>query len=167
MKKIVVVFLAACLLFASSRYVSRAATSVPTVSWNLVPTAYMEQIGIFTDPVNHRGIYNYSQVTVTCGGGFWYSPYYYIAAADRHYYFCGYSNGMSSFGNPLYIRMQNKFTEHFVADVLDEDETYFIYDFGTQEYATSQLSHEAYFKLGVDSYYPWASVTLNGGLETY
>ena len=163
MKKIVVVLLAVCLLFASSRYFSRAATSVPTVSWNLVPTAYMEQIGIFTDPVNHRGIYNYT-ANVTLFNT-WYSNYYFKASAPRKFYLYGYGTTNPINQNVLVV-MKDKIGSMAAPSIIEEYENYFINDYGSTYWNIFPLSDQAYFYFSIDNYMG-PSVTFNGSLETY
>ena len=123
MKKILVVLLAVCLLFASSRNVSHAGTSVPTALWNLIPTAYMEQIGIFTDPVNHRGYYPYSALL---SNNLLYSNYYFKAQSAGHYYLTG--NEVYPINISYYVALQN-YTDPSEYDIRLVPSTYNYFSF--------------------------------------
>ena len=165
MKKHVVGVLCVILLFCSTTFASKAATSVPTWSWNLVPTAYMEQIGIFTDPVNHRGIYNYPTATVNPGGAYWYSNFYFKASAPKKFYFCGYSTSNPTNQDVLVV-MQNYYqsgVQYRDPRILEEHQSFFIYDYYNSVF---DISDQAYFYFRIDVA-TGPSVSLNGDLETY
>ncbi len=157
MKKIAIVFLAACLLFASSRYDTHASTSVPTALWNLVPTAYMEQVGIFTDPVNHRGYYPYQAYV---NNNRIYSDYYFKAQSAGSYYLHG--SEMYSVNQHYSVAMKRKFGTG-VAIMFDvpAQSTYFYYDFST---FGSILTDQAYFFIEATN---GVSVSITGSIETY
>lgn len=156
MKKIVVVLLAVCLLFASSRNVSHASTSVPTALWNLVPTAYMEQIGIFTDPVNHRGYYTYSAYF---SNSTLYSNYYFQAPAANEFVIHGHR--ISSINQHFYVTMRSKFGTNYVTIQIAATTTLFIFDYGSYP---QNLTNKAYFYFdGTNG----AQFSVNGTLETY
>ena len=156
MKKIAIVFLAACLLFASSRYVSHASTSVPTALWNLVPTAYMEQIGIFTDPVNHRGYYPYQAYV---NNNRMYSSYYFKAQSNSHFYFYGHE--MYSVNEMYYVEMiEYGNPNNKKRDPVHSSDTYF-----SHYYTNEGLGQYAYFCIDGTNY--GVSVSISGEVETY
>ncbi len=158
MKKTAIVFLAVCLLFASSRYVSRASTSVPTALWNLVPTAYMEQIGIFTDPVNHRGYYPYQAYV---NNNRMYSNYYFKANADNHFDLYGYE--MYSVNEKYHVEMI-KYGDPsvFMRTPVYANNTYFSIDYLN---CGEDLEQYAYFCIDGTTY--GVSVSITGTLDTY
>lgn len=158
MKKIAIVFLAVCLLFASSRYVSRASTSVPDALWNLVPTAYMEQIGIFTDPVNHRGYYPYQAYV---DNNRMYSQYYFKAQADNHFYLYGHE--MYSVNEMYYVEMiKYGDPSKKKRDVVLSNATYFSHYYTN---VSPSLGQYAYFCIDGTNY--GANVSISGEVETY
>ena len=157
MKKIAIVFLAACLLFASSRYVTHASTSVPTALWNLVPTDYMEQIGIFTDPVNHRGYYPYQAYV---NNNRIYSDYYFKARFEGSYYLHG--SEMYSVNQQYSVAMKRKFgSDPAVSWDIPATDTYFYLDFSNYG---STLTDQAYFYIEATN---GVSVSITGSIETY
>ena len=165
MRQLGVVLLSLILLICSVPIASKAATTVPIVSWNLQPTDYMEQMGIFSDPVNRRGIYSYSQATVNPGWVKWYSPYFYKAAAEKHYYFCGYSTTNPT-NQDVCVALQNKFhsgNNYCDVRILEDHQSYFIYDYCNSIY---DISDQAYFSFEIENS-SGPSVTLHGSLETY
>lgn len=158
MKKIAIVFLAVCLLFASSRYVSHAGTSVPTALWNLVPTAYMEQIGIFTDPVNHRGYYPYQAYV---NNNRMYSNYYFKANADNHFDLYGYE--MYSVNKTYHVEMIKYGDPSVVKRTpVYANDTYFSIDYLN---CGEDLEQYAYFCIDGTIY--GVSVSITGTLDTY
>ncbi|MBR6415489.1 MAG: hypothetical protein IKS22_05215 [Bacteroidales bacterium] len=159
MKKVPVILFSVILFIYSLPLVSRASTTIPTTQWNLQLTAYMEQIGIFSDPVNHRGNYDYSAVF---SNNTWYSDYYFKAISTRHFLLCGYEAG--SINYPYYITMHNKFNSIFVIDQIAASSTYFITDYGDARYDLSYISDQAYFSYDSAN---GVSFTINGTLETY
>ena len=102
MKKTIIILVSLCLLLGNTQYVSHAGTSAPTALWDLTPTAYMEQIGIFTDPVNHRGYYPYSALV---NNNIIYSNFYFKAQAAGHYYLTGYE--LYQIYTNYYVVLQN------------------------------------------------------------
>ena len=158
MKKIAIVFLAVCLLFASSRYVSHASTSVPTALWNLVPTAYMEQVGIFTDPVNHRGYYPYQALVQN---NRMYSNYYFKAQEENHFDLYGYE--MYSVNEMYYVDMiKYGYPNIYVRHVIISNATYFSLDY---LYCGKSLGKYAYFCIDGTTY--GVSVSITGTIDTY
>ncbi len=160
MKKIAIVFLAVCLLFANSRYVSRASTSVPTALWNLVPTAYMEQIGIFTDPVNHRGYYPYQAYV---NSNRMYSNYYFKAQADNH--FDLYGHEMYSVNELYYVEIIKYGAPSTNKRIpIYSNDTYFSIDYSNYSYLLS-FGEYAYFCIDGTNY--GVSVSITGTMDTY
>ncbi len=158
MKKIAIVFLAVCLLFASSRYDSHASTSVPTVLWNLVPTAYMEQIGIFTDPVNHRGYYPYQAYV---NNNRMYSNYYFKAQANNHFDLYGYE--MYSVNETYHVDMiKHGNSSIHTHDAVPPSATYFSIDYLN---CGQHLGQYAYFCIDGTTYS--VSVSITGTIDTY
>ena len=157
MKKILVVLMSLVLLVCSSSILSYATTSIPTSEWDLRPTAYMEQIGIFTDPVNHRGYYPYSAYI---GGNYtMYSSYYFRAQANKHFYLCGYE--YTSINQEYKVVLQNKFNNGYDRRTVYASETFFVFDYGNGD---ASLSNLAYFYFEPTN---GLNVSINGTIETY
>ena len=151
------------LLFCNTTFTSNAATTVPTVSWNLVLTANMEQMGIFCDPENRRGNYDYTAIVTIPNR--WYSDYYFIASAARKFYLYGYGTTNPINQNVL-VTMKDKFGSVSAPYIILNYQYYFINDYGSSYWNSFPLSDKAYFYYEIDNYLG-PSVTFNGSLETY
>ncbi len=157
MKKILVVLMLLVLLVCNSSVSSHASTSIPTAQWDLRLTAYMEQIGIFTDPANHRGYYDYS--ALISSNYTRYSDYYFKAQANKRYYLHGYE--VYSINQPYYVVLENKFETGQAIRQVAAAATYFIYDYGNCQ---ESIKDQAYFYFNATN---GSSGSINGHIETY
>lgn len=156
MKRIAVALLLTALICNLS-LTSVASTSIPTELWDLTLTAYMEQIGIFSDPVNHRGYYSYSAYV---NNNKRYSDYYFKGESDNSFDLYGYE--VYSVNQQYTVGMKGMYTGCIKEYDVDPGDTYFSHGYTN---CGCDLGQYAYFY--IDGTYYGVSVSINGTLETY